>query len=195
MQYLDEQAVVAPLLGYAPFARFYRQRRSKIRAPLVWMLDPTALADGANSPMSDGSTWIVLKRPMTSLDDAHTVAHELTHSLLDQEGYPSLMLRAALAGPVDVPPPLRNLLAILNGILDLEIDRRLRSVGFTGDRLMTLAAFERSLRMVMPTDQAAWVVRQASETGWDAPHKVRAFFLRVQGYIQHADTVIFTGAR
>lgn len=142
-----EADLIAPLLGFKPFARFYRQQRPKVRSPIAWSIEPSLGADlcagvaGCNSPQADGAVLIRLARLPRTFVDAHTVAHEVTHSLLDQEGWPSV---GYLPG---APANARELAMRLNMLLDVEIDRRLMALGFVGAELRDKLA---TIELVVP---------------------------------------------
>jgi hypothetical protein len=184
MLQVDEQDIVAPLLGYSPFDRFYHELRSEIRGAPMFFIDPELWADGCNS-LVRRCAWLRFKRPMETLEDAYTVAHELSRTLLDQEGFPTLVADRT------VPEEQHRIAAMLNGILDIEIDRRLHAVGFSGESLVTIDSFRVSLISSGDFDSqsAADVAALVQQTGYDHPDKVRRFFQVVLPDIQTSHPV------
>jgi GNAT superfamily N-acetyltransferase len=171
MREINEQDIIAPLLAHSPFARFYRQQRNKIKADVAWFIDPELPSPGMNRTTGTGGVQIMLKWMPATYDDAFTVAHELTHSLLDQEGWPSL--GACLSATQDE----QNIAGALNTILDFEVDPRLRSVGFSRELMATLETFAESLTAVgLGPRYVPRIIELARQTGWDTPQKVRKFY-------------------
>jgi hypothetical protein len=95
---ITEAEVVKPLMHFPPLARYYREQRPRIErvGPLAWGIRPGHMSSGTNSaiPLEQGQRPAQLaahlthrERPRT-LRNAHTVAHELHHCILDIEGWP-----------------------------------------------------------------------------------------------------------
>jgi hypothetical protein len=168
---IDEATIKAAVCRYGPGERFWRGRRAKIAHPIEWGLDPALIADGGCLPLRDGDYCITLKHLPMSLGDALSVCHELTHILLDDEHWPSLMCFPG-ASQNEV-----HMVAMLNALIDIEIDHRLRQLGFSGARLCTFdwVASQWRARFTPPAF-AERLVKLAGTTGYSSAEQLLQLF-------------------
>jgi hypothetical protein len=123
-----EQDVIGPLLIVPAFEAFYRAERARIPWPVYWTLD-TAIPPGIAAihthywpkPGSDDTDYALIRLPRIPPDHPLAVAHELSHSILDAEGYPSAASRA---------PDSMVATALTSLLTDPVISRRLFAYGF-----------------------------------------------------------------
>lgn len=73
------------------FIAFYGSERSRIVTPIVWGVDPSLAANMRVCNIS-GLNIIILKRSPISLEDSFDAAHELSHLLCAEAGYPAITL-------------------------------------------------------------------------------------------------------
>ncbi len=123
-----EQDVIKPLLTVPAFAAFYRAERGRIPWPVYWTVDPT-LPPGIAAlhthywptPGRDDTDYALIRLPAIPSDKPLAVAHELSHSILDAEGYPA----AASNATADLVAT-----ALTSLMTDPVISRRLLAYGF-----------------------------------------------------------------
>ncbi len=119
-----EQFVLKDLLTSSKlFKKFYEAERPKITNQLSWAQDNSLSVgiNGSSTRLSDGKLVIRLRRIPATLDDARLIAHELTHFLIDLEGFPHTGASARFA----------NLSSTLNSMVhDPLVDFKLKERGF-----------------------------------------------------------------
>ncbi len=136
-----EQDVIGPLLTIPAFEAFYRAERARIPWPVYWTVDAT-LPPGIAAihthywpnPGSDDTDYALIRLPHIPSDNPLAVAHELSHSILDAEGYPSAastdpgsMVATALTSLMTDPVISRRLLAFGFDVR-ADVDRQLEQV-------------------------------------------------------------------
>lgn len=123
-----EEFVIGELLQTSSeFQRFYREEREKIVRRIYWARDLTLPEgiDHRNTRIKSGKQIVQvirLRRVPASVEDAFKIAHELEHSVLDAEGFPT-------TGFFD--PRYESLSSALSSMVaDLIVDSRLQKYGF-----------------------------------------------------------------
>lgn len=122
-----EDAVIGGLLQQSPeFRAFYVAERSKISPPVTWLWDqtlpPTVKAHATAG--ENGTASISVRTVPAAVEDAQTVAEELGHLIILEQGFPYLVAPADQLG-------LLNIAATINSMLhDLLVGPLLQSYGF-----------------------------------------------------------------
>ena len=82
---IDEDVVVGVLLrSYSEFEHFYNEERLKKVGVLWWFKDPT-LGESIEALSNIQSSAIYFKKFPTSREDAHVIAHEISHIIRAEE--------------------------------------------------------------------------------------------------------------
>ena len=160
--YSEAEILTEILKGSPEFKNYYQTERTKIKTEVSWSLD-NSLPVGINACVTryqDGKRIIRLRQIPAPLNNAMSVAHELEHLRLDEEGFPLLT----------ASPAYEFMAASLSGMVhDVLIDTKLTSFGFDL-KSKYLKEAEESRRQLMPVsktptdkmDRVAWIINYVS---------------------------------
>ncbi len=167
MQRIDEQLIYEAIQPYASALACWTHHRHRVTREIRWFIDPDCWG-AACLPQEAGYYHIRLRESPTTIEDAATICHELTHAVLYGEHFPSVGV------PVGTPEIHQRVASLCNICLDLEVDRRLALFGFVDD-LVTVATLP-SMIARYGFASAGWtarVTRFARLLGFDTPAKMQ----------------------
>lgn len=163
----EEDYIVASLLRTSPFDTFYANERANIRANILWTHDPS-LPIGVDfrstfeADFQTGEIRTIMRLRKVPAHRSHSVmiAHELTHLIVDQQGYKGV-------GFID--QRYENLLSALSSaFLDVLVDSRLLAYKFDlvkAYKEQATSAFTQARNISPPTEPLMQLLFQFNTLG------------------------------
>lgn len=133
---IKESEILVNLTNDSPeFKLFYKRERNNIKKSIIWVQNSSLpideqLAEGHIARtyfLSNGEVVVIVRNNPCGINDSSTIAHELAHILLDEEGYPQVGHNPKFAGKKQI----ETLAFYLNNMIqDPLVIEKLQSYGY-----------------------------------------------------------------